>query len=262
MFKKYSFFFGLIFIPLFFTSCIQFIRDHASGVWFYTYSNSGISTEFNLTPASFICLQPANNYTLDFGKFEYGKWTTNGDTIILTASSGNTTALIINSKIGKELKLNTEPGVVCDFEMQPYSFSENAAAPFSLQDNKWRIHATHKETTTEIRKRLINHCKFWKDYFRWAIDNNIEVVDVRATPSPIKIYGNGFELKELDDLPGTWKNYFYDSADCKLADSLLTDVFIHNQIAWAHTDSKYKMYIGAFEQLEQMLGDKITNNSK
>ncbi|MEO8712476.1 MAG: hypothetical protein ABI405_10155 [Parafilimonas sp.] len=257
MFRKYSFFSILIFISTCFTSCIQFIRDHASGVWFYTYSSSGISSEFNLTPASFICLQPGNNYTLDFGKFEYGKWTTIGDTIILTASSGNTTAFIINSKIGKDLKLNTEPGVVCDFESQPYSFSKNDAAPFSLEDNKWRIHATHKETPAEIKMRLKEHCKFWKDYFTWALNNNIETVDVRSTPTPIKIYGNGFALKKFADLPAEWKSYFYDSTDCMMANKIIDDAFTHNDIAWAHTDNKYKMFIGAFEQLEQMLGDKI-----
>ncbi|MEP6467322.1 MAG: hypothetical protein ABJB05_13515 [Parafilimonas sp.] len=246
----------LVFAVTFFSSCLNLILNSYTGIWFYTYTSEGISSQFNLTPASFICLQPDNNYTLDFGKFEYGKWQRNKDTLLLHSSSGAISVFLINYKMGSVLKLNTEAGVICDFEAQHYSFSKNTAQPFSLQDNQWRIHATHKETPAEIKMRLVNHCKFWKDYFMWAVDNNIEAVDVRATPSPITIYGNGFELKEFNDLPETWKNYFYDSADCKLADSLLTNVFMHNEIAWAHTDSKYKMYIGAFEQLEQFLSNK------
>ena len=112
---------------------------------------------------------------------------------------------------------------------------------------------SNKETENEISKRLVNHCLFWKAYFKWALDNNIATIDVRSVPTPIKIYGNGFALKSFDDLPQTWKKYFYDSADCKKATELLQATFAHNDIAWAHTDNKYKMFIGAFEQLSSML---------
>ena len=246
----------LFFVSIFFASCLSFIINSYTGAWFYTYTSTGFSSQYNLTPASFICLQPDNHYTLDFGKFEYGKWERNRDTLILNSSSGEQKIFFITYKMGNALKLNMQRGVVCDFEAQQYSFSKNTAQPFSLQDNQWRLHATHKETPAEIKMRLINHCQFWKDYFLWATDNNIAAVDVRATPSPVTIYGNGFALKEYYDLPDAWKNYFYDSSDCKLADSLLTNVFMHNTIAWPHTDSKYKMYIGAFEQLEQFLNNK------
>jgi hypothetical protein len=251
----------LLFAFMGFSSCINGIHNHDSGIWFYTFSSKGTSTEYTLTPASFLCLNPDKTYTLDFGKFEYGKWMKQADTLILDNSSGITEAFIIDDNNGNDLKLSTEPGVVCDFEAQPYSFSANSASPFAIQNNKWRMPATHKETPAEIKSRLINHCKFWKEYFTWAFDNSIETVDVRSTPTPIKIYGNGFALKEFDDLPVAWKNYFYDSADCKLANDMLKDTFTHNDIAWAHTDNKYKMFIGAFEQLEQMLTDKVAKNN-
>src|SRR5689334_17014149 len=104
------------------------------------------------------------------------------------------------------MKLNPEPGVSCNFEKQPYSFATDAVMPFSLKDNQWRIPATHKETPMQIRARLINHCHFWKDYFAWALSNDIATIDVRSTPTPIKIYGNGFGLKEVEDLPSEWQN--------------------------------------------------------
>ena len=116
----------------------------------------------------------------------------------------------------------------------------------------------HKESSAEIKLRLVNHCRFWKNYFTWALDNNLNTIDVRSTPTPIKIYGNGFAIKDFNDLPLNWKNYFFDSTDCKLANDMLKDVFTHNDIAWAHTDNKFKMFIGAFEQLEQMLASTNT----
>ena len=228
------------------------ILKHNTGVWFYTFTKGALSSEYSLTPASFLCLDPDKTYTMDFGKFEYGKWMRNGDTLILNTVTGNTEVFVINNK-GKDMELSPEPGVLCDFELQPYSFDKNVPAPFSLQDNQWRIKATRKETPAAIRARLVNHCRFWKDYFTWALNNNIASVDVRSIPTPVKIYGNGFALKNMEDLPAGWKNYFFDSADCEAANNMIAYVFAHNDIAWAHTDNKYKMFTGAFEQLQQML---------
>jgi len=242
-----------------FEACISFIHKFSgniTGVWFYTYTSAGDATEFNLTPASFLCLNPDETYTRDFGEFDYGKWTKHHDTLLLKSISGNIDIFLIDYSNGKDIKLSTTPGVVCDFEVQPYSFKANVAKPFSLEDNKWRIKSMRKESTAEIKRRLINHCQYWKDYFTWALDNKIATVDVRSTPSPIKIYGNGFELKFYYDLPYEWKNYFYDSADCQHANNILSDVMTHNNIALAHTDNKYKMFIGAFEQMEAILKGK------
>jgi hypothetical protein len=238
------------FAMLFFTSCLNFLFIKNSNLWFYTYSNGEIPKEFTLTPASFLFLNPDKTYTLDFGKFEYGKWEKDEDSLILNSAQGTTQKYLINYKSSKDLKLTIEPGVVSDFTGSGSSFSSESANPFSIQNNKWRIPASHKETSPEIKQRLINHCAFWKAYFAWALDNNIGYVDVRSTPSPFKIYGNGFALKEFNDLPAIWKNYFYDSSDCVLANNMIKDVLTKNNIAWAQTDSKYKMFMGAFEQLE------------
>jgi hypothetical protein len=56
-----------------------------------------------------------------------------------------------------------------------------------------------------------------------------------------------------DDLPPRWKAFFYDDEDCRKANQILTDIFHRQTIAWANTDSKYKMFLGAFQQLEKFL---------
>ena len=111
---------------------------------------------------------------------------------------------LINYESSKDLKLTVMPDVVSDFSAAPSKFTSPATNPFSLGNNKWRISANHKESRQEIRQRLINHCEFWKTYFSWALDNNIQSVDVRSTPTAIKIYGNGFALKKFDDLPAVY----------------------------------------------------------
>jgi hypothetical protein len=245
--------FFLFFVLIFFGSCLSLIPTPITGTWFYTYTSEGLPTEAELTPANFICLQPNDNYTLDFGKFEYGKWKKISDTILLHSSTGNTKIFIIKYKNGKDLKLSVQPGVVFDFESQPYSFKTDAAKPFSLQDNRWRIPALHKESNAEIKARVVNHCQFLKDYFTWALNSNITTLDVRGTPSPIQIYGNGFQLKWYYNLPQEWKDYFYDSADCQHANMMLSNAITNNTIALSSSDNKYKMFIGGFEQLEQIL---------
>jgi len=238
-------------IVICFNSCVSLFQNKEEGLWFYTYSSGESSFGFKLTPASFLCLNPDKSFTLDFGKFQYGKWTTKGDTLILNATKPY--YFLINNISGTDMRLNPEPGVTCNFEKQHYSFSADAVEPFSLKNNQWRIPARHKETPAQIKERLVNHCHFWKDYFTWALNNEMATIDVRSIPTPIKIYGNGFALKAFEDLPSEWQSYFYDAEDCKLANTILQHVFEHNDIAWAHTDNKYKMFIGAFEQVEQLL---------
>ncbi|HEY2349444.1 MAG TPA: hypothetical protein VGH64_10520 [Puia sp.] len=90
-------------------------------------------------------------------------------------------------------------------------------------------------------------------YFNWALDNELTTVDVRSTPSPIRIYGNGFTIKSYGDLPETWKGYFYDSTDCARATTILKDIVRSHTIAWPHTDNKYKFFISAFQQMQHLL---------
>ena len=47
------------------------------------------------------------------------------------------------------------------------------------------------------------------NYFNWALDNELTTVDVRSTPTPIKIYGNGFTIKQYySDLTGNMERIF------------------------------------------------------
>ncbi len=105
----------------------------------------------------------------------------------------------------------------------------------------------------EIRNRLLNHFKFWELYFTRALNNEIQYIDVRSTPTPVKIYGNGFGLIPFEQLPAAWRAYFFDEEDCKIANDKIKSLFNRNAIGWPHTENKYKMFISAFQQLQQKL---------
>jgi len=221
-------------------------------LWFYTHSLGNIDHNSTLNPTSFLNLQKDGLYTKDFGTFEYGRWIKKNDQLWLTDSKNTTSIMQIKYASAKDLQLITGKNIIACFEAQP-SFSESNVDPFTLDNNKWRVRATHKESEQEIKERLRNHCKFWEAYFKWAMENEIEYVDVRSTPTPIKIYGNGFTLKDFAELPEAWRSYFYDIEDCKVANNLLYEIFQFKNISWPHTDNKYKMFLSAFQQMQQML---------
>jgi hypothetical protein len=221
-------------------------------LWFFTYSNGG-DIDSTLTPASFMDLQSDKTYSCDLGGFDSGHWEIKDSVLILRSLKNYIALFPIKYFFRNELSLRMGEATVLNFESQPARFSSAANNPFSVENNQWRITATRKESNPELKNRLKNHCKFYEFYFKWALDNDIKSIDVSGTPSLVKIYGNGFALKEYADLPAMWRSYFYDEEDCRKAGDILKNIFEHKDIAWAHTDSRYAMFISAFQQLQQLL---------
>lgn len=223
-------------------------------LWFFT-DGTGNPPGMNepLTPASFIELRPDGSYTRDFGRFDYGNWLRKGNQLILTSHDHKTTTYPLTMPTSTEMQLSLSANYVAGFESKAIPAEDQKKDPFSLVNNRWRIPATHKESDPEIRQRLYNHCQFWETYFRWALDKELATVDVRSTPTPIKIYGNGFALKDSTDLPAEWASLFYDADDRGKASEMIRSIFQHKTIAWAQTDNKYKMFLSAFQQLQNFL---------
>ena len=237
------------------TSCLfQQNKKRLDGLWFFTHSSgTGQSDSAEITPVSFLNLQPDHTYTRDFKKFEYGQWKRKDSVLLLTNERQITTSFPVKLVSRNELELASSEEDILNFERQPAKFSSPSDDPFSVDNNRWRITATKKETEQELKKRLKNHFKFYEAYFKWALDAKLNSIDVRSTPSPIKIYGNGFALKNFDELPASWRSYFYDQDDCQKANDIIRDIFEKGDIAWAQTDNRYKMFISAFQQLEQKI---------
>ncbi len=238
---------------VFFILCLHSCNRMQTGVsrlWFFTYSSDTLTDKPGLTPANFLELKPDNQFTGDLGKFQSGRWIKKDEVLILTGENGDIKKLLILELKSKEMQLKVGQ-TYANFDGFPLPVLEKD--PFAKAKNLWRYKATGKETDDQIKRRLRNHCEFWTSYFNWALESEMETVDVRSTPSPIKIYGNGFSVKSYQDLPTAWKDYFYDSADCRRASEILGDVVQTHTIAWAHTNNKYKMFISAFQQMRQFL---------
>ncbi|HVY75974.1 MAG TPA: hypothetical protein VG890_14160 [Puia sp.] len=239
----------IIFLSITFYGCVQ---PNYNRLWFFTYDvDKSPVNKTGLTPASFLELRPDKTFTRDFGRFEYGTWEINGNRLLLSNQFGDKIAVAVRYMKGNNMQLIPDEFGTVDFEGQ--ALPAAADDPFSLKKNRWRLKATAHESTEQLGDRLKNHFAFWESYFRWALENHITYIDVRSTPTPIKIYGNGFTIKPFDDLPQEWKSFFYDSVDCRQANAILEDLVKKNNIAWAHTDNKYKMFISAFQQLQQFV---------
>jgi hypothetical protein len=247
-----SWFVILLLSSLCLSSCFQYKPDIAK-CWFYTFESGFKATsESGLTPASFLCLQKDGTYTRDFGVFDYGHWSYKDLKLHLASQRSQSTDLNIQSLGFNEMTVDMDGGKI-NFDGQVLATAKDPENPFSLENNKWRIPAAQKEDSAALCLRLRNHCRFWEVYFTWALDTKQEIVDVRSTPTPIKIYGNGFALKPVKDEPARWRTYFFDEEDCAKANRILDDAIRNHDIALAHTDNKFKMFIGAFQQLEDVL---------
>jgi len=225
--------------------------DPSGKLWFYTHSTGNPAD--SLSPANFMLLENDGGYTSDFGRFDYGKWVYSNHQLLLISHRQTKSTVMVNYLTDKEMQVGPPAGPFDNFESQPVLFASEAENPFSQQNNHWRIQATEKERDDQIKRRLLNHLKFWELYFTWALNNNIQYIDVRSTPTPIKIYGNGFGLKPFEQLPVAWKKYFYDEADCRSANEKIKYIFDNNLVAWPHTENKYKMFVSAFQQMQQHL---------
>ena len=222
------------------------------GLWFFTHSTEPTQNENeDANPARFLYLHPDNSYTRDFRKFEHGRWKKNESGLLFTNNQKVTFSYPVKRFTGNELELVSAAGTILNFERLPAKFSTPAENPFSVENNQWRIPATKKENDGELKTRLANHFRFHEAYFKWALDAKLSSIDVRSTPSPIKIYGNGFALKGFDELPAEWLTYFYEEEDCRKASNIIKEIFEKSDITWSQTDNRYKMFISAFQQLRQ-----------
>jgi hypothetical protein len=206
-----------------------------------------------LTAVSFLSLYADGTYTKDFGSFDYGKWSSKNSQIVLVSHNNKTISYGMRYERPGSLKLVARDGFVAGFEAQPASFPTAAEDPFSVANNGWRVPATHKETDIQLTMRLSNHCHFWETYFAWALKDKVDYLDVRSTPTLLKIYGNGLVLKNFNDLPAAWKAYFFDEEDCRKASTMMANIFEQHHIKIDQTKNKYNMFISMFQQMQLLL---------
>lgn len=232
-------------------------KNRLCKVWFFTHNESGKVDEKVINMASFLYVQPDGKYTAYLAAFESGTWELKDQILTLISNEKKVTRLNIRSVKEDELQLM----FASDMRMpELYTFDgfdapkgKDADNPFSARNNQWRVPPARKESDEEIAERLRNHFHFWEKYFSWGIQIDKSTLNVRSTPTLLKLYGNGFELKPFDQLPEQWMHFFYDTADCQRANDKMHTLFTTDDIDWPETKHRYKLFIAAFQQLQQKI---------
>lgn len=219
----------------------------------------GGTMEYGLTAANFMDLQPDGTYTSYFSFFDYGKWYFKNGNLILVSHNRQMIELQVNKLSSKELICtNKMKRKVYRFNGLPNNFTTAAENPFSVQNNQWRIKASHRESDAELNARLKNHFSFWEHYFAWGAKHDIDYLDVRSTPSLLKIYGNGFQLEYYENLFPEWKNNFYDTTDCRLAYENLYYKMYEKNINWPDAKNRFERFTSAFHQLQGWMDETMS----
>ncbi|WEK35715.1 MAG: hypothetical protein P0Y53_24785 [Candidatus Pseudobacter hemicellulosilyticus] len=238
-------------------------KAQLSKCWFYTYQENagtrptGSAADPVLDPTYFINLQKDTRYTSYMGSIDYGEWSVDGKYIVLKNVKGKARRIYVH-KIGeKEMALDLEPAnedkSVNYFEGTVSPYKDDINDPFTMENNRWRIPPVKKETAEEIVDRLKNHFRYWEKYFDWGLKTGKNSLDVRSLRGPLKMYGNGFELVPFENWPDEWKACFFDEEDQQAAYDKLLHFMQTERIAWSKTDHKFKMFISAFQQVQQKL---------
>ena len=227
-----------------------------AGLYFYSPATIGDTTgnDPHMNAASFLELRSNGSYTQDFGQFNYGTWMLKDQRLYLTNQRHRTFIYLLADSLNpKELNPLLDSGRTGHFLAHAMPSDNPKKDPFSTYNNQWRIPAKHKESDAEVRARLFNHCQFWETYLTWAQDKEDGAINVTDIPTPLKIYGNGFGLKHYNDLPGEWRSFFYDSVDCRKADTMIKHTFRRHNFVWPNTDNDLKRLISGTHQLQDWL---------
>jgi hypothetical protein len=224
-------------------------QEKLARLWFFTHQTTVAGKRNVRFPAtSFLLLQKDGRFTRDFGDFQHGTWKFADEKLMLDSDNRLVSEYAAVSD-GTNLRLTAPDGMEGYFEAQPVKAGKEEANPFALSNSKWRIKANQKESDAELIERLKNHLVFWEAYFTWAYENELNSIDVRSLPTPIKMYSNGFKVKPPEDLRKNWIKLFYDSSDCLRASDLLEQHIKRTSITFPRTDHKFKMFVGVFQQL-------------
>ena len=234
-------------------------------VWFYdddlsaekqmeNISKYGGGSEYSFSAASFLNLQPEGKFTSYFTAFDYGSWKLQDSTLVLT--SHNKGKLLLEVKMlnpRQMICMNKSNEKVYRFNGFKNEFPSDGESPFSLANNLWRVKAGYKESDAELASRLKNHFRWWEKYFSWGLNNKLQVIDVRSTPSVLDMYANGFELKYYDYQFPEWKNIFYDTSNCWRAYEMVYYQMYKKDIDWPKTKNRFEGFVSAFKQLQQWM---------
>jgi hypothetical protein len=167
--------------------------------------------------------------------FDYGTWQYNDATKTITISNsiekGKDVYKIAKIAYDEMTLVNTGIGSITNLKfIAPGKRYKNAKdEPYNLENNRWRIKPTTKESDSAIHQRLKENLYFFILFYKSALAKGDKVVSFWGLPSCFKWYGGAIFIKKKDELKDNWINCFYNKDQAMqayaLADKLLSQKY-------------------------------------
>jgi len=167
--------------------------------------------------------------------FDYGTWQYDDATKTITINNsiekGKDVYKIAKIAYDEMTLVNTGIGSITNLKfIAPGKRYKNASdEPYSLQNNRWRIKPTSKESDSAIHQRLKENLYFFILFYKSALAKEDKAVSFWGLPSCFKWYGGAIFIKKKDELKDNWINCFYNKDQAMqayaLADKLLSQKY-------------------------------------
>lgn len=167
--------------------------------------------------------------------FDYGTWTYNDatKTITLNNSIDKTKDVYKIAKIAYDeltlVNVGVNSATNLKFIAPGKRFKDPNSEPYLLDNNRWRIKPTAKESDTAIHQRLKENLYFFILFYKNVLAKDEKAVSFWGLPSCFKWYGGGIFLKKKDELQKNWISCFYNEEQAMkayaLADRLLSQKY-------------------------------------
>ena len=167
--------------------------------------------------------------------FDYGTWQYDDATKTITINNsiekGKDVYKIAKIAYDEMTLVNTGIGSITNLKfIAPGKRYKNASdEPYSLQNNRWRIKPTSKESDSAIHQRLRENLYFFILFYKSALAKEDKAVSFWGLPSCFKWYGGAIFIKKKDELKDNWINCFYNKDQAMqayaLADKLLSQKY-------------------------------------
>lgn len=194
------------------------------------------------------------------GAYRNGSWEegNNGKAIILKDSVKTETAFIQQEVLNNKQALTLmfpERRAKMKFVLIGGSLKNYHEDPFYPANNEWRIKPTHAENAMALNERLSGYFRHNLYILKAAKERKSEVVSFSFSQGIIKIYNGGIGIQQLRNVPDSWANTYYNSADALKAYKQFGEYLQSSQYRGAGTgdwiDDDYNILLGIYADFKR-----------
>ena len=195
------------------------------------------------------------------GAYRAGSWESgdNGKAIILKDSEKTETAFIQQEVLNDRQALTMmfpERRMKMKFVLVGEALKNYHEDPFYPANNDWRIKPQHAEDLIALSERLSGYFKHNLYILKAAKERKSEVVSFSFSQGIIKIYNGGIGIQQLQNVPDSWANTYYNNSDALKAYKLFDEYLQSSHYRGAGTgdwiDDDYNILLGIYADFKKM----------